>query len=211
MSTELSRAFEEEDATGRYLRAVNHPQRRAVLSELLDSTAPLGVDELGSRVRERVETEGEKIALSLGHQHLPVLSETGLVRRSERGIVLLEPHRTLVERTLGWIDGIDTEVLDELGSSLSDPLLRATVVELDDRNLHAPVELECLASGVAERTDSERSTDSVAIDLHHHFLPKLDEAGVVEYDPEKRVLKRYSHSRSLIGSSGSILPTFSEV
>lgn len=52
-----------------------------------------------------------------------------------------------------------------------------------------PVELEELAAGIAAREDESTSVDEetlerVAITLHHTHLPKLAEAGVLDYDPE---------------------------
>lgn len=53
------------------------------------------------------------------------------------------------------------------------------------------VELETLAADVAEReaeSDAveDGSVESVTIALHHAHLPRLDDAGVVDYDPETR-------------------------
>ena len=52
-----------------------------------------------------------------------------------------------------------------------------------------PVGLEELAEGVVTREDVAPSSDDakerVAISLHHVHLPKLSDAGVLDYDPEK--------------------------
>lgn len=51
-----------------------------------------------------------------------------------------------------------------------------------------PVDLEELASGIAAREngiDAEgEAVDRVATALHHIHLPKLDEVGILSYDPE---------------------------
>lgn len=53
------------------------------------------------------------------------------------------------------------------------------------------VDLETLATEVAARAAEAgavggESTDRVALTLHHAHLPRLDDAGVVDYDPERR-------------------------
>lgn len=55
------------------------------------------------------------------------------------------------------------------------------------------ISLDELARSVAARanedtslTDSGPSTDQVAISLHHNHLPKLDDAGIVDYDVDRR-------------------------
>lgn len=54
-----------------------------------------------------------------------------------------------------------------------------------------PIDLSQLAAAVASRetgTDSDESpaetTDEIAIGLHHVHLPKLDDAGVIDYNAE---------------------------
>lgn len=54
------------------------------------------------------------------------------------------------------------------------------------------VELATLAADVAARATAteadEAAVDSVALTLHHSHLPRLDDAGVVDYDPERRLI-----------------------
>lgn len=54
-----------------------------------------------------------------------------------------------------------------------------------------PVDLSELAATVAARetdtdADDARAVERVAVALHHAHLPKLDDFGVVDYDPEAR-------------------------
>lgn len=58
-----------------------------------------------------------------------------------------------------------------------------------------PIELGQLAAEIAAQEEGfdappEEPPMDVTIDLHHCHLPKLDEAGVLDYDPESRVIKR---------------------
>ena len=52
-----------------------------------------------------------------------------------------------------------------------------------------PVDLDELAAAVADREGGEAATArGVAVDLHHTRLPELDAAGLVDYDPDSRVV-----------------------
>jgi hypothetical protein len=59
---------------------------------------------------------------------------------------------------------------------------RRTLAVLDD--LTPPLSLDELAAAVASRTDEQSGTRRVAVSLHHHHLPLLDDVGAVDYDPE---------------------------
>lgn len=68
---------------------------------------------------------------------------------------------------------------------------RAVLATLDDRA--ASVDLDDLAAQVATQEGDEADTDQIKITLHHVHLPKLADAGVIEYDPETH---RIDQSRS---------------
>lgn len=52
-----------------------------------------------------------------------------------------------------------------------------------------PVDLEELARRIAERESGNpadgRTVERVAVSLHHAHLPRMDEVGVLDYDPEE--------------------------
>lgn len=63
---------------------------------------------------------------------------------------------------------------------------RATLDVLADREL--PVGVEDLAEDVvAKEEDTDgidvNAVETVAISLHHHHLPMMDDLGVIQYDP----------------------------
>lgn len=68
---------------------------------------------------------------------------------------------------------------------------RVTLDVLADRA--GPVDLEDLSAAVAAREADaedegevdERSVERVACTLHHSHLPKMDEVGLVDYDPDE--------------------------
>lgn len=62
-----------------------------------------------------------------------------------------------------------------------------------------PVEIDELAAEIAAR--GEGSPTDVVIDLHHSHLPKLDEADVVDYDPESHVVESMTQPVRADGTS----------
>lgn len=79
---------------------------------------------------------------------------------------------------------------------------RRTVLELlADRA--TPVDLEDLASSVADReavgeTSSPSDTRQVMTSLHHAHLPMLDDAGVLDYDPEENRVEAWQFPNHLL-------------
>ena len=88
-------------------------------------------------------------------------------------------------------------------SSLTNPSQRETVFDLLSNALRrdvlavvcgrdSPADLDEIAETVASDTESTESRgsalDSVRVALHHVHLPKLDEVGVVSYDPEAKTV-----------------------
>ena len=56
-----------------------------------------------------------------------------------------------------------------------------------------PVELYELAQAVAGRervtTSPKAAIERIALSLHHNHLPKLDDFGVVDYDPKRNLVE----------------------
>ncbi|WP_436923849.1 DUF7344 domain-containing protein [Halosimplex amylolyticum] len=77
-------------------------------------------------------------------------------------------------------DGIDTAF--EL---LADRRRRA-VIEVLRTAPHGSLELPALVEGVASKTDDD--PDELAPALYHTHLPKLDDAGVIDFDGERGVV-----------------------
>jgi|GEM_PF-924655 len=46
-----------------------------------------------------------------------------------------------------------------------------------------PIELTELATAVAKREDGDKPVSQVEAQLHHRHLPKMDEMGVIDYEP----------------------------
>lgn len=74
---------------------------------------------------------------------------------------------------------------------------RLAIDILADRS--EPISLEALARAVTKQegvdatsqeekvsATSEKAIEQAMITLHHHHLPKMDDIGVIEYDPDER-------------------------
>lgn len=83
---------------------------------------------------------------------------------------------------------------DEVLDVISSPRRRSALYYLKDR-ADGTVSLDGLAERVRERestipaTSTSVSTDEVKISLAHAHLPKLDTAGIVEYDPDDATVR----------------------
>lgn len=82
----------------------------------------------------------------------------------------------------------DTECLDLLGSKRRQTVLEQ-LVDGDDRTQS----LGSLATAVAQSEQGSElgavPTERVRISLHHAHLPKLDDAGVVDYDSHEQTVE----------------------
>lgn len=73
------------------LRAVNHSYRRHTLLYLNVTNEPQPVADVAAAVCEELEqysdSDRQRIALALRHQHLPLLGDAGLVEWTPRGLI----------------------------------------------------------------------------------------------------------------------------
>lgn len=91
---------------------------------------------------------------------------------------------------------IHTDPLDRLFASLSHPTRRRILTTLAEDNPRNKAEFE----SPAFRPDDE-PPERFKIELHHTHLPKLDEAGYIEWDRESDTVRRgsaFEEIRSLI-------------
>lgn len=85
---------------------------------------------------------------------------------------------------------------DALISALADQRTRRVVAALESESVDV-VELNDLVDSVVkaeresdpDRDDAAVHRKRVAIDLHHRSLPKLDDAGVLDYDPRSNTIR----------------------
>lgn len=106
-----------------------------------------------------------------------------------------------------WSSGLDEpdsdgRSLDALFAALANHRARMALAHLEAVETDAVV-LDDIVDGVVEREeDAGMGTgvpdhrQSVAIELHHNRLPKLDEAAVLDYDPRSRTVRYRGDDRA---------------
>lgn len=174
------------------------PRRMAVLSTVSRS-GELTITDLTARVVARVrgipladvtEEQYAETRAALHHSHLPALAERGLVEvRAEADATSVSPgpafdaaHVDAVE-SLAGVGAIDPT----LASALGDRRRRQIVSILSETD--GAVRTDLLAETMAgSSTHSSTGQTAEALRLHHCDLPKLAEAGVVDYRPEERLV-----------------------
>lgn len=93
-----------------------------------------------------------------------------------------------------------TERVDELHATLANPYCRTILAHFADASENVTT-VEALSTVV---TDSDvRDVDGVMIELHHAALPKLDAAGVVDYDARSKTVRYRGHPALQDETSGS--------
>jgi len=80
----------------------------------------------------------------------------------------------------------DSECLDLLTSERRRTLLDHLV---DDARTHSLGSLATAVAGTERDADGQPPTEQVRISLHHAHLPKLEAAGVVDYDSQERTVE----------------------
>jgi hypothetical protein len=91
------------------------------------------------------------------------------------------------ENPLGTNRAVVTPSIDDVFELLSNDCRRRICLFLCRAGVEVAT-LEDLVEALApEATEAER--DRLAINLHHRHLPKLDEAGIVDYDPRSNTAR----------------------
>lgn len=200
--------------------ALGDPRQRRILSVLQDRASPMTVrdlavrlaaEEAGTAVTDVTEEDHRPIRVDLHHRCLPKLEALGWIDRRPEGVVAVGGPSLAVERG-SLLEGRDADKPDgrpddarpapeAIDALLARPRRRELVSILAeyDRRLS----LAELATELAEhRRDSrtrERDEDetSVRCTLHHVDLPRLAEAGLIEYDHDERTITPTRRLRTL--------------
>lgn len=192
---------ESSDRRKSVLESITDERRRRILDVLLEASSPLPLDALAERladVEDGVTDEADVVDHRIGlvHEHLPALEAADLLEWDrEEGSVITTDHPLLSDPEFrqyiaeGGADFVD--VIDSLADER-----RATVLTvLEGRS--GPTPRWALAREVAEReaTDepSREDVDEALTALHHVHLPKLDDAGFVEYDRDEETVTYLGH------------------
>lgn len=83
---------------------------------------------------------------------------------------------------------IEPEEVDELFTVLADPHCRTIIFYF--RNTSTEV---ATVADLTSEVESGVTDEEIAIQLHHSALPRLDDAGIVEYDPRSNTVRYLDH------------------
>ena len=173
------------------LRAISRSRRREILDTLEDGDSPMTERDLAATGADPspaggTSPRGWKEQINVVHSHLPALAAAGLVVwNRDDGTVETGTHPALDDPRFRRLLSFEAEDLDAVLSGLSHDHRRIVPAALEEAG--APLTLSDLA-GEIRRHENEvtgrvpPAVDDVLASLHHAHLPKLDEAGIVEYD-----------------------------
>lgn len=169
-------------ARTRLLEPLTEARRRRILAVLSERSGPTTEGQLAELVAAGSDDPVESVKAELRHTHLPKLADAGLVGWDRsKAVVLQGDHPAFGD---DWFEGIldaEGEGLDATIAALSDEHRRAVLAVLERRN--GPQILDELAREIVDRKPGETgSVDDVRVQLHHTHLPKLADAGLVEYE-----------------------------
>lgn len=177
----------------RVFEGLTDPQRRDVLAVVESASASLSETAVARKLAERETVDWasaddqERVRASLRHRHLPALAGLSLLEWDEStATVALGSHPLSNHPRFQALLGADDERWRATVAVHSDTDRRATASILAERDGSTTRDAlaRALAVGEAGRGNSEADTRDVAVRLHHTHLPKLAEAGVLEYDSD---------------------------
>lgn len=176
------------------LAAVKSSRRRRILQILADRVSP--VDEEGLAIRlaaaEREaslqsvrDEEVQSLRADLRHHQLPMLEKVGLIARDgEAETVTTTDHPVFEARQTRQLIEAEDDAWDSVIDCLAAERRRIVLAVLEGRT--EPMARADLAREVARRESADEPSDDVVktvlVSLHHVHLPKLANAGLVEYN-----------------------------
>lgn len=165
-------------------------QRRRTVLDVLARLSPTPRGELATHVAAAEADEQlsavasetvRRVELALHHRHLPKLEDAGLVECPND---LVAATASAPFEVWEFVSDIDAERLDWDGlfRALTDSRCRAVVSALDD--VAATTDRQTLAAAAADHPVWTAEGDDAEPHLHHVTLPKLDDGGLLSYDPD---------------------------
>lgn len=176
--------------------SLNDRQRRRVLRLLADESQAVPVRELAERlltvdestsVEDVAEATIEGVHVRLRHVHLPRLEDARLVDWDrDGGFVEAHDHPEYDDSEVRRLVEMDDEEWDALVDEMTHGRVRKvlTVLEADGESVRRDVLAHKVAAREANGDSWGGAVDSVRTALHHVHLPKLEGAGVVDYDAD---------------------------
>ena len=155
---------------------------------------------------EVTDEERERVITTLHHVHLPKLKRGGLVEQDDQGVISVVdsaiPENGSIAKALQF-PGKVSDTKEQIFACLANERRQIIVSVL--RESHQSLSLEQLGkAAVAREQDeniveiSDEIVEKTLISLHHTHLPKLADAGLLEYDPEERSIREWSPDDDLL-------------
>jgi len=166
-------------------------RQRRLLSILLDTTGPVGIDELAARL---AATEAEtaargRLRVDLYHRCLPKLEEIGWIEWEPSAGVTAE-SLPFGDGPLPALDALDDRFWTAVGVLLGCPRRRELLSTIAEQRHQLTVEE--LTAALADRTtwSAYEEEATIHVILRHIDLPKLADVGLIEYDPDEGWMTR---------------------
>lgn len=176
--------------------AIKERRRRRVLAILLDRESPVAEEDLaihlaaaeqGQPLVDAVAEDVQSLRIDLAHVQLPALDDAGLVERDEADATVTTTNHPAFQDPM-FASVVETEAngWDDVLASLASERRQIALSELEDRDVPmARADLACEIAACETDEGADPDSETVAdllASLHHVHLPKLDDAGLVEYD-----------------------------
>ena len=172
-------------------RVLADERRRTVLTVLCQSDTPTSESDIAQLVVDR-KTANSKTAvatahrdhveISLHHLHLPRIEAAGLIERTDDGHIVCTEHPFWTDSDVRKfltqdhaVPATTTATLDVL----ADDRRRAILTLLEDQQ---ELTVEEIAEKLAETPLPVQELPNLTVELVHHHIPKLEDAGVVVVD-----------------------------
>lgn len=176
--------------------AIADSARREALRVLLTRDDPVTERELASHLTDTAvgakpgesAAQGRPIRTGLVHTHLPVLEAAGLISWDrDAATVDTVSHPAFDDPRFELILDVEADGLDQALGNLEPERRRVLLTTLRDADgsvTRKDLARELLRSDDVVLEPSRGAIDDVIGSLYHVDLPALDDAGLVEYDPE---------------------------
>lgn len=190
-----------------------HHRRRRLLVLLEDGQSSVSPADLATRLvadesdadlalEDVSEDDAASVLVELQHTHLPTLDDAGFVDwdRDADTVALADPALLEDPVVAPQVASLE-ESRDQLLSALADRR-RRLVLSLASRSSTSITREELAeamiarerAIGLGNRTESKREPiDKLATKLYHQHLPKLENAGLIEYDHDDGTITYVGH------------------
>lgn len=182
--------------SNRIFEAIADSSRREALRTLLTRDDPVTERELVAdlvnvaRRSEPSESVAERpsVHTDLLHTHLPVLADAGLISWDrEAATVDTASHPAFDDPRFELILNVEADGLNDALANLDSErrrVLLTTLRDADGSMTRKDLARELLRSDDVDLEPSRDAIDDVIASLYHVDLPALDDADLIEYDPE---------------------------